>query len=215
MGHLRQWAPGGILFLVSAALQVSGITSTSVAIALMTVAAVWLLLTIPALSGVLPSVRVITGGPGFSQSFRPPEKRGKRKLRHDTLQVVREMRDLVSSDLPASSAHEDGLWAAMISAPDSEKRQAWQKYSSDSDVQRAHERAKLAALFGGRVRYIAGEYVRLGLLSESDLSLGMADREPRLDYRGGKHARKRGAQTVTSHRGDWSCRGALAWQFSL
>ena len=88
MSWLKRVAGPGAAFLFGVGLQLSGWSVHWLGWILIGVAVVWALLAVPALSGRLPSVS-LERGDGVALRIRRPELTGRRKLRADTLALVR------------------------------------------------------------------------------------------------------------------------------
>lgn len=121
----------------------------------------------------LPSFR-FERGDGFALRVRAPELAGKRRLKAQTFQLVRDIRVHVKDAYPRSRAQDHAKWAEMVAASqrttDEEARtKAWTEYIASSMQRRDREGVELAELFGGRIIYLAGEYQRRGMLSERDV----------------------------------------------
>ena len=112
-------------------------------------------------------------------SIKPPPARpkSKRKLKTDTMELVKEIRGYVTETLPRARAEEDVERRAMeVAMPpgapdanDEEQSRIWHEYTRGMHARSDRQRAELAALFGGRVAYVLSEYERRNMIEGKDV----------------------------------------------
>ena len=109
-------------------------------------------------------------GDGLALRMRAPEVQGKRKLRQQTLALVREIRDYQKTQpapyVETLRAHWEAT-ALMKKAGSKEERTAiWHEFQLGESERYARESQSLAERFGGQLAYLASEYKRRGLLDD-------------------------------------------------
>ncbi len=118
----------------------------------------------------LPSLALERGN-GIAIRVRPPERGGRRRLRRQTAELVKDIREYLKAQ-PApyvdSMREHQQMSARMQNATETERHAIWQEYSLQSTERFARESQELAARFGGRLIHLSTEYQRRGLLSQSD-----------------------------------------------
>lgn len=109
--------------------------------------------------------------PSVSIKVRPPQRAGRRRLRHDALSLVGDIRRYVKDAPSAAAFHAESVATnvALRAAKDEQERQGIaQAHSQRLMEQSEREGQELAERFGGRVRHVADEFVRRGLLERGD-----------------------------------------------
>lgn len=140
-------------------------------------AAVFWLLTSARLLARLPKVALERRPPGgFAVVWKPPEHRGKKGLLKDTRTLVQEIGEWVKST-PDPRSEAETLRAEMTremlaKATDDEKKAVisdrWPALTQAEVAAHEQDKQDLEARFGGRVKYLALEYERRGLLPERE-----------------------------------------------
>lgn len=141
------------------------------------IALLWTGLLLPPVSHRLPQVSVERNNraDGIALRVRPPEARGKKRLRQETERLVSEMHDYLRSQPDPSAkslrGHQEAVRAMDVASTEEDRRRLWDEYTQRIVEESGRERQELAALFGDRMRYVLYEYQQRGMLSESDSSL--------------------------------------------
>jgi hypothetical protein len=124
-----------------------------------------LLVTWPPIGSFLPTIFVRT-------QIAPPQRRSKGKLRRDTFDLVKDIRDhLRAEPLPMVASYEEhrATAAAMERTTDeAAKRAIWDAYTGRSVEHWERERQDMTARFGGRLLHVLRQYVDRGMLSAGD-----------------------------------------------
>lgn len=151
--------------LLGLGFQILGWTSDYVGLSLIGVACVWAVLVVPPISVRLPTVSR-GSGPGLTLNVLPPHRTRRKRLKKETLELVQAihgyLREHPDRPLSASSRLSED-------ATEDEQRDAWQKTAAAATAAAEREATELTALFGGRVRYVAEQFIARGMLDQSDL----------------------------------------------
>lgn len=133
-----------------------------------TIAAIYWIATAQPVVSRVGSITWETQGRSHALRFNPPEGRGKKKLKKETEQLVRDIWEHVQS----SPVQEHREVSRAMQAADSENDRSaiWHAYTEqlleDSERERRANREK----FGGRLEYVLREFQRLGWIDESERS---------------------------------------------
>lgn len=142
------------------------------AIVLFALGALSALLGSEAVASRLPTLTVQRGD-GLTLCLRPPQRRGRRRLRQEALALASEIHAYVRTvDAPWSAERDD--WSqntqAMSAAETEEERtRLWNEYTARSTERSAREAQDLAARFGGRLHFVTREFQRRGLLTDQEM----------------------------------------------
>lgn len=126
----------------------------------------------PAVKRRLPRV-ALEKGDGFALRIRAPEYGGKRRLRQQTLELVKEIRVFLKAQpapyLDSMREHTE-MSGRMEHATEDQKRMIWNEFTLKTTERYARETQDLAERFGGRLAFQLGEYHRVGLVGDGDMS---------------------------------------------
>lgn len=135
--------------------------------------AFWLLTSAPVRAS-LPTVSFERTPTGGRFNLHRPERWGKRKLRTATAELARDVRAYLKTTPDTSVETLKDQHATMQAirqgATETEQNELFNQQTLRSVERWQQERDDLGARFGGRLRHIAGEYQRRGLLTESQVA---------------------------------------------
>jgi hypothetical protein len=121
----------------------------------------------PQIRSALPSIQLELGD-GFALRFRPPAGGSKRRLRRQTLALVKDMRaHALAQGNPATPDYEQTTreWAEMDAATDEvTKTEIFRRHTQEHLARSHHSQLVLDGLFGGRILHVLNEFERRGLV---------------------------------------------------
>lgn len=110
-------------------------------------------------------IHVERGPAGDYLRVRLPQRGGKRRLRREALALAAEIHAHLAK-APSSFGVPMAQHRAMMSAKDeAERAEIWEQQTQAMIADSDRQSRELAGLFGGRLRYLVGEFVRRGLLT--------------------------------------------------
>lgn len=173
---VKKWAAPGIALLVGVGFTVMGWTNPVVGGLLIGIGLLWTALLLPPVAHRMPHVSLerSSRADGVALRVRPPEARGKKRLRQETERLVSDMHEYLRSQpdpmVESLRDHDERVRAMEGASTEEERRRLWQEFNQRMVEKSGRERQELAALFGGRLRYVLHEYQQRSMISESEAS---------------------------------------------
>jgi hypothetical protein len=152
-------------------IRLTGWVNPELGYACFAVAIVWICLLPRAVSQRLPSV-ALEHGDGFAIRIRPPVRQGKRRLRRDTTNLVRDiwsyLKSVPDDQIESLQAWQDNTRRMQQAKDEAGKNAIWNEYTNAMTLRYSQQGRDLTERFGGQIQYLVSEYQRRRLLDASE-----------------------------------------------
>ena len=168
----RRVAPIAVPVVLGVGFQLTGWVSHDLGYACFAIAIVWICLLPNAVSQRVPSVAV-EHGDGFAIRIRPPARQGKRRLKRDTTNLVRDiwsyLKSVPDDQIESLQAWQENTRRMQEAKDEAEKGAIWNEYTNAMTLSYSQQGRDLTERFGGQIEYLLGEYQRRRLLEASEV----------------------------------------------